>query len=132
MEHLSNVYALLICRVEFQAGLVDLALVPLNKSGENASMAPDLGRSHPINAAVDGTNGGGSSGQRSCCAGASPPPVLNLTKSLNVGHDGRADISLRAGIYKDRANKANVKIGRENAILPLHESGQRKCHITST
>jgi hypothetical protein len=37
--------------------------------------------------------------------------------SLNVGHDGRADISLRAGLYKDRANKANVKIG------------QRKCHI---
>jgi hypothetical protein len=43
-----------------------------------------------------------------------------MRESLNVGHDGRADISLRAGIYKDRANKANVKIG------------QRKCHITST
>jgi hypothetical protein len=55
-----------------------------------------------------------------------------MRESLNVGHDGRADISLRAGLYKDRANKANVKIGRENAILPLHESGQRKCHITST
>src|SRR5262249_29494655 len=43
-----------------------------------------------------------------------------MRESLNVGHDGRADISLRAGLYKDRANKANVKIG------------QRKCHITST
>jgi hypothetical protein len=41
-----------------------------------------------------------------------------MRESLNVGHDSRADISLRAGIYKDRANKANVKIG------------QRKCHIT--
>jgi hypothetical protein len=35
-----------------------------------------------------------------------------MRESLNVGHDGRADISLRAGIYKDRANKANVKIGQ--------------------
>ena len=43
-----------------------------------------------------------------------------MRESLNFGHDGRADISLRAGIYKDLANKANVKIG------------QRKCHITST
>src|SRR5437870_2469436 len=25
-----------------------------------------------------------------------------MRESLNVGHDGRADISLRAGIYKDR------------------------------
>ncbi len=43
-----------------------------------------------------------------------------MRESLNFGHDGRADISLRAGLYKDRDNKANVKIG------------QRKCHITST
>jgi hypothetical protein len=58
----------------------------------------------------------------------SVPPVCTenlvridlMRESLNVGHDGRADISLRAGLYKDRANKANVKIG------------QRKCHITST
>jgi hypothetical protein len=35
-----------------------------------------------------------------------------MRESLNVGHDGRADISLRAGLYKDRANKANVKIGK--------------------
>ena len=59
---------------------------------------------------------------------SSVPPVCTenlvridlMRESLNVGHDGRADISLRAGLYKDRANKANVKIG------------QRKCHITST
>src|SRR6266568_8883568 len=58
---------------------------------------------------------------------SSVPPVCTenlvridlMRESLNVSHDGRADISLRAGLYKDRANKANVKIR------------QRKCHITS-